>query len=71
MEREWPNMARRNVQVQVQGSLARDAKGPVIQNHSCNKGSRLDQLCKDKCQGECFARCSANEREHSRWSEGE
>ena len=34
----------------VQGSLARDMKGPVIQNHSCcMKESRLDQLCGIKC----------------------
>ena len=46
----------------VQGSPARDEKGPVIQNHSCcMKESRLDQLCGDKCQGECCARCSVNE----------
>ena len=33
----------------VQGSLARDEKGPVIQNHSCcMKESRLDQPCGDK-----------------------
>ena len=33
----------------VQGSLARDVKGSVIQNHSCcMKESRLDQPCGDK-----------------------
>ena len=33
----------------VQGSLARDEKGPEIQNHSCcMKESRLDQPCGDK-----------------------
>ena len=33
----------------VQGSLARDVKGRVIQNHSyCIKESRLDQPCGDK-----------------------
>ena len=32
----------------VQGSLARDVKGPVIQNHSCClKESRLNQPCGD------------------------
>ena len=44
----------------VQGSQARDAKDPVVQNHSCcMKKSRLDQLC----GGECCARCSVNGRE--------
>ena len=34
----------------VKCSLARDEKGPVIQNHSCcMKESRLDQPCGDKC----------------------
>ena len=34
----------------VQGSLARDVKGPVIQNNSCcMKEYRLDQPCRDKC----------------------
>ena len=33
----------------VQGSRARDEKGPVTQNHSCcMKESRLDQPCGDK-----------------------
>ena len=33
----------------VQGSLARDVKGPVIQNHSCcMKEFWLDQPCGDK-----------------------
>ena len=34
----------------VQGSLARDEKGPVIQNHSCMKEPRLDQPYEDKCR---------------------
>ena len=45
---------------QVQGSLGRDEKGPMIQNHSCSiKESRLDQ----PCGGMCCARCNVNERE--------
>ena len=56
----------------VQGIPARDEKGPVIQNHNCcMKESRLDQPCGDKSQGECCARYSVNEREHSKRSEGE
>ena len=43
--RIWPD-----ADCPVQGSLARDEKGPVIQNHSCcMKESRLDQPCGDKC----------------------
>ena len=46
----------------VQGS--QDVRDIVIQNHSCcMKESRLYQPCGDKCQGECCARCSVNERE--------
>ena len=56
----------------VQGSQARDVKDPVIQNHTCcMKESRLDQLCEDKSEGECCARCSVNGRKHSERSEGE
>ena len=42
--RIWPD-----ADVPVQGNLARDVKGPVIQNHSCcMKESQLDQPCGDK-----------------------